>query len=163
MIQAVLKIFQFGQYTKETFPLYRSRLDTLFDMAYTYVDLVPMQLPDGVTKEQFKEALKSYILLRGASKEAYGALKNRLRENHGTKSGEYPTTMDEMISMMNDNYKKPNKTKNESRDSTPRTSNLQTNQVDGPATPTQQQAGESRSTPRSSTPAPRRSRGVFQG
>ena len=44
-------------------------------------------------------------MLRGGNKDNNGALKAKLRDNHGTKAGEYPITMDEMISMMNDNYK----------------------------------------------------------
>ena len=166
MVQAVLKLFAVGQNQPESFPFYRSRLMTLSDAMFTYVDIVPVQLPTGVSKEQFKEALLSYLLLRGGHKDNYGALKAKLRDNHGTKAGEYPTTMDEMISMMNDNFKKNNKPRNDNRDSTPRTSNLQANQVDSSST-NQQTSSTPVAPPRRSragTPNPvsSRSTGLFQ-
>ena len=143
LVTALLALLNIFQNSGEPFANYQARLETTCEATHARVDLVPKTLPDGVDKDKFKEALKAYLLLKGGLNESFGDLKKLVRVNHSAGNGTYHTTMDGMASFMIDHLsakpKKPRaptpaKEKGE-RDSTPKTNNLQTNQVDTVAPP----------------------------
>ena len=126
--------------------------------------LYPDKLPDGDTKETAAEKIKAVLFTRGAGQQ-FKTFRKTLKDNHMTKSGEYPATVADAIGLMSeadrDAPPKPKPSNNLRRSTTGNeTSHATTTITDDESS----SSGQRRSILRNRVPTPARRRcgGAFQ-
>ena len=98
----IMQYININMHHQDDVPFWETRLDSAEEsLTNRWGDFVPDKLPEGETKETFKEKLKAYLCIKGADPKRYKEIQDEIHKNHITGAGTCPTTTSKAIAMLN--------------------------------------------------------------